>query len=94
MEAALQPAGQSAFAGPPQVVGWGHNHGSAPHIAEINRQVTDMVSTGGLDKIFIDRQLKTAGLAGKLRPDIIGKKFGVGFDIREIASISQRGGAG
>jgi len=81
------------FEGPPHVVNFKHNHGSAPHIQEINRQVLDMVSSGKKKTIFIDRQLKTAGLVGKQRPDIIGVNWDGSFDIREIASVSQASGA-
>jgi len=53
-----------------------------------------MVSIGGYDKIYMNRSLSTTGVleGNYLRPDIIGRKFGSGFDMWEIASISQRGG--
>ena len=72
-----------------QVIGLDKQHGVDLHWEEINRQVTEMVNSGEYRQIFVNRQLKTAGLVGTKRPDIIGIKWDGGSIVSEIASPSQ-----
>jgi hypothetical protein len=71
----------------------GKAHGSAPHQAAINSKASELAATGKYEKIYLNKSLKTAGLVGKQRPDIIAiGKDGVKSEFWEVASKTQATG--
>ena len=73
----------------------GKPHAAADHKQKMLDKATEMANSGEYSKIYMNRSLKTTGVAGSnLKPDIIGARNNGGFDIWEIASKSQRSGTG
>jgi hypothetical protein len=70
----------------------GKSHGSATHKAKIDARVNEMALSDKYSEIFVNKSLKTAGLNGSERPDIIGKRLNGSFNIIEYASKSQYSG--
>ena len=72
----------------------GGSHGSEIHKQRIDDQIDDMVNSGEYSEIYGNRSLKTAGLNGNQRPDIIGKTHEGQYRVWEFASKSQASGTG
>lgn len=69
---------------------WGPQHGCDEHWNAITKKANELQATGKYDKIYVNKSLKTAGLVGKQRPDVIAiGKNGVPSEIWEFASPSQ-----
>ena len=67
----------------------GKAHGSVEHQARINATANSLAESGNYSKIFLNKALKTAGLSGSQRPDIIAMgKNGI-YETWEFASKSQ-----
>ena len=73
----------------------GKPHGSLQH-KRVTKSVTrHLKKTGEYTKIYLNKSLKSAGLNGRYRPDIMAKRAKDGvIEIYEIASKSQAGGIG
>ena len=67
----------------------GKAHGSAEHRAKIMQEVKKMQASGEYSDIYLNKALKSVGLNGKQRPDIIGKMFDGTIDAIEVASKTQ-----
>ena len=67
----------------------GKAHGSAEHQARIMQEVEKMQASGKYSDIYLNKALKTVGLNGAQRPDIIGKMIDGTFDAIEVASKTQ-----
>ncbi|MBP5356586.1 MAG: hypothetical protein J6Y68_00370 [Clostridia bacterium] len=67
----------------------GKAHGSAKHQARIMKESEMMQSSGKYSDIYLNKALKTVGLKGSQRPDIIGKMVNGTFDVIEVASKTQ-----
>ena len=72
----------------------GSGHGNAVHKGRIDEMIKQLESSGRYTEIYGNRALKTAGLNGKLRPDIIAKTVNGSFEFWEFASPSQASGIG
>lgn len=75
-----------------KIIGGGHGK-NAHHKNSIDKKIEEMAKTGEYKEIYGDRQLKTAGLKGRERPDIIGIRKDGTIEIYEFASPSQAKGA-
>ena len=67
----------------------GKAYGSAEHQARIMQEVKAMQASGKYSDIYLNKALKTVGLNGTQRPDIIGKLIDGSFDALEVASKTQ-----
>ena len=67
----------------------GKAHGSAEHQARIMKEAEMMQSSGKYSDIYLNKALKTVGLNGSQRPDIIGKSLDSTFEVIEVASKTQ-----
>ena len=67
----------------------GKAHGSTSHKARIMQEVGIMQKSGKYTDIYLNKALKTVGLHGSQRPDIIGKLANGTFEVLEVASKSQ-----
>ena len=72
----------------------GGSHGSEIHKQRIDDQIDDMVNSGEYSEIYGNKSLKTAGLNGNQRPDIIGKTHEGEYRVWEFASKSQASKSG
>lgn len=72
----------------------GNSNGTPSHKAAIDSKVKFMENSIKCDKIYVNKALKTAGLNGSQRPDIIGIRNTGKIDIFEYASPSQLSGTG
>ncbi|MDD2235547.1 MAG: hypothetical protein PHV03_11790, partial [Desulfitobacteriaceae bacterium] len=79
--------GRNPAASPTEVIG--KAHGSPEHRARINNHVSKMKDSGGYSKVYLNKSLKTAGLNGTQRPDIIGIDRAGTAHIWEFASKTQ-----
>ncbi len=70
----------------------GKSHGSTEHRLAIDTKAKMMKSSGKYSDIWLNKQLKTAGLKGTQRPDIIAKRLDGTFEYIEYASKSQANG--
>lgn len=68
---------------------YGKPHGSTEHQARIMGEVQKMQASGKYSDIYLNKALKTVGLNGSQRPDIIGKMLNGTFDAIEVASKTQ-----
>ena len=67
----------------------GKPHGTVPHKLSSNLQAGKMATSGNYSKIALNRSLKTQGLNGSSRPDVIGVAR-IGKDkIVEVVSLKQ-----
>ena len=72
----------------------GSGHGEVHHKRNINKFMKKLSKSGDYTTVYGNRSLKTAGLIGKQRPDVIAiNKSGVAH-IWEFASQSQQSGSG
>ena len=67
----------------------GKAHGSAEHQTRIMQEVEAMQASGKYSDIYLNKALKTVGLNGSQRPDIIGKLIDGSFDALEVAGKTQ-----
>ena len=67
----------------------GGGHGSIKHSAVIDRFIEALKKAGQYLKIYGNRSLKTAGLVGNQRPDIIAYRVDGRIEVWEFASPSQ-----
>ena len=72
----------------------GKSHGSPEHKAATDAKAQSMKASGDYSDIWLNKQLKTAGMNGKQRPDIIAKRVDGTFEYIEYASKSQANGSG
>ena len=72
----------------------GNPHGVKEHSNAINARANAMESSGNYTDIWLNKQLKSAGLKGKQRPDIIARRTDGTFEYIEYASKSQAKGNG
>ena len=70
----------------------GKAHGSEIHQQRINDIADGLIASGKYAEVYMNRALKTAGLNGTYRPDIIAKGLDGIYTIWEIASKSQAEG--
>ena len=71
----------------------GKSHGSPQHKAAIDAKSQSMKASGDYSDIWLNKQLKTAGMNGTQRPDIIAKRLDGTFEYIEYASKSQAPGS-
>ena len=71
----------------------GKSHGSPQHKAAIDAKSQSMKASGDYSDIWLNKQLKTAGMNGAQRPDIIAKRLDGTFEYIEYASKSQAPGS-
>ena len=76
-----------------ETVVYGKAHGSVEHQAKINEITGDMLKSNKYSEIYLNRSLKTAGLNGGQRPDIIGKAKDGTVIAYEVASKTQTTGS-
>ena len=72
----------------------GKSHGSSQHKAAIDAKTKTMQASGEYSDIWLNKQLKTAGLKGTQRPDIIARRLDGTYEYIEYASKSQAKGSG
>ena len=70
----------------------GGGHGSKKHMAAIDDKIEELEKSGNYSRIYGNRALKTVGLYGNQRPDIIAFRNDGVIEIYEYASESQKGG--
>ena len=71
---------------------YGSGHGSEVHSNRIDKKIAELTASGKYIEIYGNRALKTAGLNGSQRPDIIAKSQAGHYEIWEFASRSQASG--
>ena len=70
----------------------GGPHGAADHAKKISKKMKQLEKNPNVVEIYGNRSLKSAGLAGNQRPDIIAKFKNGKYKIWEYASKSQKSG--
>ena len=67
----------------------GGGHGNPVHKEQIENHMRKLEKLGRYSKLFGNRALKTAGLVGNQRPDVIGVRYDGLVEVWEFASPSQ-----